>query len=95
MHDSILHASGYHDIDTVTWWNLKHRGIAVVGPLAEYLDIQVDWDGLIAKMHHNLNTYHNSLRAGSRTWRMERCVGLHCGGRPRLHHHDCGNHARE
>jgi hypothetical protein len=57
IHDGIVHASGYHDINAVTWWILKHRGIAVVGPSPEHLDIQVDWDDLIAKMHHNLNTY--------------------------------------
>jgi hypothetical protein len=57
IHDGILRASGYHDINAVTWWILKHRGIAVVGPPAERLNIQVDWDDLIAKMHHNMNTY--------------------------------------
>lgn len=57
IHDGILHSSGYHDINAVTWWVLKHRGIAVVGPPPEYLDIQVDWADLIAKMHLNMNTY--------------------------------------
>jgi hypothetical protein len=57
IHDGILHAGGHFDINAVTWWVLKHRGIAVVGPPAEYLDIQVDWDDLIAKMHQNMNTY--------------------------------------
>jgi hypothetical protein len=57
IHDGIFHASGHFDINAVTWWVLKHRGIAVVGPPAEQFDFQVDWDDLIAKMHHNMNTY--------------------------------------
>jgi hypothetical protein len=57
IHDSILHPSGYHDINGVTWWILKHRGVALIGPPPYQLDIQVDWDDLLAKMHHNLNTY--------------------------------------
>ena len=57
IHDGILHSSGYHDINGVTWWILKYRGIAVIGPPPEQFDIQVDWDDLVAKMHDNLNTY--------------------------------------
>jgi hypothetical protein len=57
IHDGILHASGYHDVNAVTWWILKHRGITVVGPPAEHLDIEVDWEDLIAQMHRNMNTY--------------------------------------
>jgi len=57
IHDGILHTSGYHDINAVTWWILKHRGIAVSGPPPGQLDIHVDWEQLLANMHHNLNTY--------------------------------------
>jgi hypothetical protein len=57
IHDGIVRASGYHDINAVTWWILKHRGIAVYGPPPDQLGIQVDWDDLVAKMHHNLNSY--------------------------------------
>ena len=66
IHDGVLHASGYHDINAVTWWVLKHRGIALVGPPAEHLDIQVDWNDLIAKMHHNMNTYWASFTTNPR-----------------------------
>jgi hypothetical protein len=66
IHDGILQASGHFDINAVTWWVLKHRGIAVVGPPAEYLDIQVDWDDLITKMHHNMNTYWASFTTNLR-----------------------------
>ena len=66
FHDGILHAGGYHDINAVTWWILKHRGIAVVGSPAEQLDIQVDWEDLLAKMHHNMNTYWASFTTNPR-----------------------------
>ena len=57
IHDGILHPNGYHDINAVTWWILKHRGIAIIGPPSDQLGIHVDWDDLIDKMRHNLNTY--------------------------------------
>ncbi len=57
IHDGIFHSSGYHDINAVTWWILKHRGIAVSGPPPDQFDIHVDWEDLTAKMHRNLNTY--------------------------------------
>jgi Domain of unknown function (DUF4111) len=57
IHDGVVHASGYHDINAVTWWILKHSGIAVLGPPPEHFAIEVDLDDLLAKMHHNLNTY--------------------------------------
>ncbi|GAB4212129.1 MAG: DUF4111 domain-containing protein [Roseiflexaceae bacterium] len=57
IHDGVLHPSGYHDINGVTWWVLKQHGLALLGPPASQLAIVVDWDDLIAKMHHNLNSY--------------------------------------
>jgi hypothetical protein len=57
IHDGVLHQSGYHDINGVTWCILKHRGIAVMGPPPEQLDIHIDWDDLVRKMRHNLHTY--------------------------------------
>jgi len=57
VHDGIFQAKGYHDINAVTWWILKHRGIAVYGPPAGQFDIQIDWEQLLTDMHHNLNTY--------------------------------------
>jgi hypothetical protein len=57
VHDGIFQASGYQDINAVTWWILKHRGIAHYGPPPDRFDIQVDWERLLVDMHHNLNTY--------------------------------------
>lgn len=56
-HDGVLHPAGYHDINAVTWWLLKNRGLTLVGPLAADLPFIVDWDQLIADMRENLNTY--------------------------------------
>src|SRR5215211_4952194 len=39
VHDGIFQASGYHDINAVTWWILKHRGIALYGPPPNQFDI--------------------------------------------------------
>jgi Domain of unknown function (DUF4111) len=66
IHDGILHPSGYHDINAVTWWILKHRGIALVGPPPDQLGMSVDWEDLIAKMHRNLNTYWASFTTNPR-----------------------------
>lgn len=41
----------------ITWWTLKHHGIAVVGQNPAELAYAVDWDGLIDRMRENLNTY--------------------------------------
>ncbi|HEU4326509.1 MAG TPA: aminoglycoside adenylyltransferase domain-containing protein [Roseiflexaceae bacterium] len=57
IHDGVLHPSGFHDINHVTWWVLKQHGLAVLGPPADQLAIEVDWDDLLARMHHNLNSY--------------------------------------
>lgn len=66
IHDGILHPSGYHDINSVTWWILKYRGIAVIGPPPDQLDIYVDLAELIVKMRHNLNTYWASFTTNPR-----------------------------
>ncbi len=57
VHNGIFQPSGYHDINAVTWWLLQQRGIAVIGPPVAHFNIRVDWDDLLVKMHHNLNTY--------------------------------------
>jgi aminoglycoside adenylyltransferase-like protein len=57
VHDGSFEASGYHDINAVTWWILKNRGIAIYGPSPDRFDIHINWERLLVKMHHNLNTY--------------------------------------
>lgn len=57
FHDGVFNASGYHDINAVTWWILTHRGITLLGPPAKQFAICIDWDDLLARMHENLKTY--------------------------------------
>jgi hypothetical protein len=66
IHDGVFHPAGYHDINAVTWWVLKHRGIAICGPPPDQLDIEIDWERLLADMHHNLNTYWASFTRSPR-----------------------------
>ncbi|MEH2417029.1 aminoglycoside adenylyltransferase domain-containing protein [Nostoc sp.] len=56
-HDSALYSAGYHDINLVTWWLLKHRGICLIGLPPENLAFTVDWNLLQTKMKENLNSY--------------------------------------
>jgi hypothetical protein len=43
--------------NSVTWWELKNKGIVLLGPEPRDLDFTVDWELLITRMHQNLNTY--------------------------------------
>lgn len=54
--DQFRHA-GHHDLNLVTWWVLKHRGIAVWGSPCQDLPFEVDWDVLIRRMAENLHDY--------------------------------------
>jgi hypothetical protein len=47
----------HHDVNWVTWWVLKNRGIALIGREPSELDFTVDWQSLITDMRQNLNTY--------------------------------------
>ncbi len=55
--DGILNPHGHNDINAVTWWLLKNKGITVSGTPAQALDFSVDWGGLVADMRLNLNSY--------------------------------------
>ena len=55
--DGILYPAGHHDINAVTWWLLKNKGIALVGPNSHTLNFSVDWDVVVDKMHQNMNEY--------------------------------------
>lgn len=57
IHDGVVYASGHHDINDVTWWVLKHHGIAILGLPPAELEIPVDWDALIGAMYENVNSY--------------------------------------
>ena len=56
-YDGELHAQAHRGLNSVTWWTLKNRGIAVIGPPPQDLAFVVDWDLLIRQMAKNLNTF--------------------------------------
>jgi Domain of unknown function (DUF4111) len=56
-HDGILNPSEHNEVNAATWWLLKNRGLALVGPDPRTLDFIVDSRVLTAYMRHNLNTY--------------------------------------
>lgn len=55
--DGVFHSQGYRDINLVTWWVLKHYGIAILGVSPQALSFTVSWDELVARMYDNLNSY--------------------------------------
>jgi hypothetical protein len=56
-HENKLVEDDVFDINLVTWWVLKHHGIALIGLQPQDLPFEVDWNLLIARMKENLNTY--------------------------------------
>jgi hypothetical protein len=56
-HDGKLERAQKFEVNSVTWWVLKNRGITLTGPPSETLDLDVNWDLLITRMKRNLNTY--------------------------------------
>lgn len=58
--DGVFHSQGYRDINLVTWWVLKHYGIAILGASPQALSFTVSWDELVARMYDNLNGYWRS-----------------------------------
>lgn len=56
-HDGKLHENGHFEINSVTWWTLKNRGIPLWGPSPSELPFEVDWEELLRRMKENLNTY--------------------------------------
>jgi hypothetical protein len=55
--DGVLHPAGHHDVNAITWWLLKNRGITLFGKAATSLDYSVDMDVLVADTLKNMNTY--------------------------------------
>lgn len=60
IHDGKFNAAGHFDLNDITWCVLKQHGITLLGPPAQGLPYDVDWDTLIERMGHNLNTYWKS-----------------------------------
>jgi hypothetical protein len=56
-HEGKLAENDIFEMNPVTWWILKERGIALIGPQPQELPFEADWDVLVTWMRHNLNTY--------------------------------------
>ncbi|WGV25287.1 aminoglycoside adenylyltransferase domain-containing protein [Halotia branconii] len=56
-HDGVLRSAGYHDVNLVTWWVLKHRGISIMGLSPQTLAFTVDGNLLRTNIQENLNSY--------------------------------------
>lgn len=56
-HDGVLHPNNSYELNSVTWWELKHRGITVLGEAPQNLPFTVDWDRLVSWMKENMNCY--------------------------------------
>lgn len=55
--DGKMNRAGYFELNRVTWYEMKHHGIAIVGPPISELDIPLDMNLFMSDMHENLNTY--------------------------------------
>ena len=64
----VFYSQGYRDLNLVTWWVLKHYGIAVIGPSPQTLSFSVSWDELVDRMHTNLNDYWRSWTRTPTRW---------------------------
>ncbi|MEY8350701.1 aminoglycoside adenylyltransferase domain-containing protein [Bacillus cereus] len=48
---------GHWDVNDVTWWTLKNRGIAVTGEEASELPFEVPWSRVVETMKYNVEQY--------------------------------------
>lgn len=56
-HDGVLHLRGQYEVNPVTWWLLKTRGIAIVGSDPQTLNFSISWEVVSAYTRNNLKTY--------------------------------------
>lgn len=59
-HDGVLYPAGHTEGNAITWWTLKHRGIALLGCEPDRLDYTVDMPLLLKRMMQNMNTFWRS-----------------------------------
>jgi Nucleotidyltransferase domain. len=55
--DGRMKRAGYFELNLVTWYELKHHGIRLIGPAVDALELTIDREKFIQNMHVNLNTY--------------------------------------
>lgn len=57
MHDGRFWPSGFGDVNGVTWWILKHKGICLLGVEREQLPFDCSWQEVLLTMRFNLDVY--------------------------------------
>lgn len=55
--DGRFFASGYFDLNAVTWWMIKERGIRLLGPDPSTLPLSTSWRDVQQAMQYNLDGY--------------------------------------
>ncbi len=56
-HENVFEPAGNFDTSPVTWWLLKHKGIALLGAEPQELPFKADWDAVLDYMRENINSY--------------------------------------
>lgn len=54
---SLAKKRGYWDLNDVTWWTLRQKGITICGVEAQQLPLATDWRDVLATMRYNVETY--------------------------------------
>lgn len=57
VRDGKFTAAGQGDLNAVTWWLLRHKGIRLLGPERNALSLAVEWQDVLETMHYNLEGY--------------------------------------
>jgi predicted nucleotidyltransferase len=55
--DGKFYPAGYFDLNAVTWWTIKHKGISLFGPECSLLPLEVAWEDVLEAMRYNLDIY--------------------------------------
>lgn len=63
-----FHSAGHWDINHVTWWVLKNKGIALTGPAARELPYAVEDYQLLDTMAYNIHVYWKNYIGRMRTY---------------------------
>ena len=57
FHSEKFYTAGYGDLNYVTWWVLKTKGIRLLGPECSALPFDVTWQDVLETMRDNLDVY--------------------------------------
>ncbi len=56
-HDGKFSPSSHGEMNAVTWWIIKHKGIRLLGPECAALPLEVTWQDVLTTMRYNLDVY--------------------------------------